>query len=133
MYRLLDGTRGGKKWVRRGSDLHVYSYIYLYTRSYVRPLSSLLLLCMAGTPLVSPWWRKRSTMTGSRLCNCVRTVSLASPVSMYRMERICLLVLQYRKAEAEEAAREKVRSRFDINWGQMLMWVCVLYVWLYYK
>ncbi|KFH13750.1 DnaJ domain-containing protein [Toxoplasma gondii MAS] len=40
---------------------------------------------------------------------------------------------QYRKTEAEEQARESSRRRFDINWGQVLMWVCILYVWIYYK
>lgn len=40
---------------------------------------------------------------------------------------------QYRKAEAEEKAREATRKRFDINWSQALMWSCVLYVWIYYK
>lgn len=65
------------------------------------------------------------------MCSCLAffsrtSVSFACPM-------VCSSVLQYRKAEAEEAAREKVRSRFDINWGQMLMWVCVLYVWIYYK
>ncbi|KEP61679.1 UNVERIFIED_CONTAM: DnaJ domain-containing protein [Hammondia hammondi] len=40
---------------------------------------------------------------------------------------------QYRKTEAEEQARESNRRRFDINWGQVLMWVCILYVWIYYK
>lgn len=40
---------------------------------------------------------------------------------------------QYRKTEQEDKALEKQRARFDINWGQVLMWSSLFVAWLYYK
>lgn len=40
---------------------------------------------------------------------------------------------QYRKTQQEDKALEKQRARFDINWGQALMWSSLFVAWLYYK
>ena len=40
---------------------------------------------------------------------------------------------QYRRTEREDRALEKQRARFDINWGQVLMWGSLFVAWLYYK
>lgn len=40
---------------------------------------------------------------------------------------------QYRKTEQEDRALERQRTRFDVNWGQVLMWSSLFVAWMYYR